>query len=141
MRLVVSFIILLFLTAPAFSQKGNPVRNNHEEIQAIKVAYISKKVNLSSDEAKDFWPVYNAYQKEIGGLMHQRWQNFKNQKGNASAKLDDEFDYEGRILELKKKYKTEFTKILPPEKVFALYRAEREWKEHLIQELKERKKN
>ncbi|HXH98968.1 MAG TPA: hypothetical protein VNI52_01780 [Sphingobacteriaceae bacterium] len=145
MRLVVSLFLILFFAGPAFSQKdqsrNKKSHSNHEEIQAIKAAYISKKVNLTTDESKIFWPVYNSYQKEIGQLLHKRRESFKNRTGNAVEKLDGDLDFEGRILELKKKYRSEFSQILPAEKVYILYRAEREWKEHLIQELKNRKDN
>lgn len=146
MRLVVSLFLVLVIAGPLslFSQDGNsdPKKHtSHEEIQAIKTAYITKKVDLTKEEAKKFWPVYNEYQKEFIQLIHQKRENIKSRGGNATAKLDDDFNFEERILDLKKKYKGEFFRILPPEKVLALYRAERDWKEHLIQELNDRKKN
>lgn len=144
MRLVISLCLVLLFGAPGFSQDGGSAQKkhaNHEEIQAIKAAYITKKVDLTNEEAKAFWPVYNAYQKEFVQLIHQRRENIKSRGGNTTAKLDDDFNFEERILELKRKYRSEFSRILPPEKVLTLYRAERDWKEYLIQELKARKKN
>lgn len=145
MRYVINlFLIFLFLGGSAFSQDANSVQKknaNHEEIQAIKAAYITKKVDLTKEESKAFWPVYNAYQKEYIQLIHKRRENIKSRAGNATAKLEDDFEFEERILELKKRYRSEFSKILPPEKVLTLYRAERDWKEYLIQELKARKKS
>lgn len=138
------FLVFLFFTGQAFSQDAGSAgkRNtNHEEIQAIKAAYITKKVDLTKEESKAFWPVYNAYQKEYIQLIHQRRENIKSRGGNAGAKLEDDFEFEERILELKKRYRSEFSKILPAEKVLTLYRAERDWKEYLIQELKARKKS
>ncbi|HEY0668238.1 MAG TPA: hypothetical protein VGD22_08700 [Sphingobacteriaceae bacterium] len=144
MRLVISLCLVLLFAAPGFSQDAGSAQKkhaNHEEIQAIKAAYITKKVDLTNEESKAFWPVYNAYQKEFVQLIHQRRENIKSRGGNTTAKLDDDFNFEERILELKKKYRSEFSRILPPEKVLTLYRAERDWKEYLIQELKARKKN
>jgi hypothetical protein len=34
-------------------------------IEALKIAYITKKLNLSTDEAQKFWPIYNKYMDEI----------------------------------------------------------------------------
>lgn len=145
MRLVVSCFLFLFFAVPAFSQTDHPNgqggHDKHEEIQAIKAAYISKKVSLTAEQAQAFWPVYNDYQKEVGQLIRKRRENFKNKSGDANEKLDDDLDFEARILDLRKKYKTEFSKILPPDKIYILYRAEREWKEYLIQQLNDRRKN
>lgn len=145
MRLVVSCFLFLFFALPVFSQtdhtNGQRSHDKHEEIQAIKAAYISKKVSLTAGQATAFWPVYNDYQKEVGQLIRRRRENFKNKNGDANEKLDDDLDFEARILDLKKKYKTEFSKILPPDKIYKLYRAEREWKEYLIQQLNDRRKN
>ena len=144
MRLVINFCLAcLFFAGSAFGQDKTAQKKhaNHAEIQAIKAAYITKKVDLTNEEAKAFWPVYNAYQKEFVELIHQRRANIKSRGGNSIAKLDDDFNFEERILDLKKRYKSQFVKILPPQKVLTLYRAERDWKEYLIQELKARQKD
>ncbi|HEY0900159.1 MAG TPA: hypothetical protein VGD90_12560 [Sphingobacteriaceae bacterium] len=141
MKLFINILFMLLLAAPAFSQNRGKGHGKHEEIEAIKAAYITKKLDLSSEEAKSFWPVYNDYQRELGAIMRERRQNFKSGGGNPSNRLNADFDYEGRVLALKKSYQKEFSKVLPPQKVLTLYRAEREFREQLIKELKERRGN
>ena len=34
-------------------------------LEAYKIAYLTKKLNLSPQEAQQFWPIYNKYQQEI----------------------------------------------------------------------------
>jgi len=36
-----------------------------ERIEVLKMAYITKELNLTPDEAQKFWPVYNNYTQEI----------------------------------------------------------------------------
>jgi hypothetical protein len=45
------------------------------------------------------------------------------------------------MLDLKKKDKKLYSKAIPPEKILLLYQAEREFREHLIEQLNHRRKS
>lgn len=140
MKLIFKLIIILILAAPAAGNSQDRSKK-HAEIEAIKAAFITKKLDLTADEARQFWPVYNAYQKEIGALYRQKRQNMKNAEGNPSQRLSEDLDFDGQILQVKKNYQKEFAKVLPADKVLTLFRAEREFREQLIKELRERRHN
>ncbi len=36
-----------------------------ERIKTLKTAYITKELNLTNEEAKEFWPIYEAYDQEL----------------------------------------------------------------------------
>ena len=36
-----------------------------KKLQALKIAFITQKLQLTSAEAEKFWPVYNQYDNEI----------------------------------------------------------------------------
>lgn len=38
--------------------------DRHEKIKQLKVAYLSEKLELSVTDGQQFWPVYNAYEKD-----------------------------------------------------------------------------
>ncbi|HEY1005804.1 MAG TPA: hypothetical protein VGD92_01445 [Sphingobacteriaceae bacterium] len=140
MKLLFNILFLLLMAAPGMLHaQERSGKSKHEEIEAIKAAFITKKLDLTSEEAKAFWPVYNDYQRELSAIIRERRQNFKSSGGNPSGRLNADFDFEGRVLALKKSYQKEFAKVLPPQKVLTLYRAEREFREQLIRELKERR--
>jgi len=42
----------------------NAQHDKREQLKAHKAAYITQKLDLSSKEAEEFWPVYNAYEKK-----------------------------------------------------------------------------
>ncbi|HEY1024660.1 MAG TPA: hypothetical protein VGE26_05800 [Sphingobacteriaceae bacterium] len=140
MKLIFKLVMILVLAFPAFAQSQERSKK-HGEIEAIKAAFITKKLDLTADEAKEFWPVYNAYQKELSALFRQKRQNIRNADGNPSQRLSVDLDFDGQILNVKKNYRKEFEKILPPQKVLTLYQAEREFREQLIKELRERRHN
>lgn len=77
-------IILMGVTAIAQAQEPPPPRmgrmqgappppppGERPNIEAIKVAYITKQLNLSAEEAQKFWPVHNAYMAELKKLETQ----------------------------------------------------------------------
>lgn len=111
------------------------------KIQSIKMDYISDKLHLSSDEADKFWPVYNQYQNELNVVLHQKRQNMVNSSKNPQDIVNDNLDYDSKILSIKKHYKDEFARILPPDKLAQFYKSERSFNEEMIKRLKYQKGN
>lgn len=107
-----------------------------EKIESLKIAFVTKKLDLSPEESQIFWPVYNQYQKEIGDLILQRRAA---QKDSDTDAVDEDLDIEGKIVDVRKKYRKEFSRVLSPEKINQFYQAEREFREELIKQLKSRR--
>lgn len=115
-------------------------REHYERIEAIKVAFITKKLDLTTEEAQKFWPVYNNYQKELMDLMRKRREDRQKTDIAPNDKINADLAYESRMLDLKKKYKKLYLKAIPAEKVLLVYQAEREFREHLIKQLNHRRR-
>jgi hypothetical protein len=131
------FIMCLIYSLPSFAQHRS---EHYQQIESIKVAFITSKLDLTTEEAQKFWPVYNSYQKEMANLMRKRREARFKPNIDPNDKINADLDYETRMLELKKKYKKLYAKAIPPEKILLLYQAEREFREHLIKQLKHRRK-
>ncbi len=123
----------------SFPVSAQDHRERYEQIEAIKVAFITSKLDLNTDEAQKFWPVYNNYQKELMELMKKRREDRQKTNIDPNDKINADLAYESRMLDLKKKYKKLYLKAIPPEKILLLYQAEREFREHLIKQLKHRR--
>ncbi len=123
-------LILLLTTATAFAQP----RQKFERIHAIKVAYITDKVQLTSEQAAEFWPVYNRFEDE---LFSTRRKYIKNVDDIETAK--DDLELQQEMLDIRKKYQREFLKIISEQQLNELYIAEREFKKMLLQQLKARR--
>jgi hypothetical protein len=99
-----------------------------ERIKALKVAYITKELNLTSSEAEKFWPVYNEYFGEIEKVVRES--------------EPDELKREEKILNIRKKYKPEFKKVLGDDiRVNKVFVIDRNFKEVLRKEMEDRRKN
>ncbi|HET9055909.1 MAG TPA: hypothetical protein VFN30_03575 [Chitinophagaceae bacterium] len=117
-------LITLFLLSglPWVRAQENPEENT--KIEALKIAFISKKLELSPEEAQKFWPVYNQYFKEIRQLL-------KDRKGEV-----DIIEEEQKIIDVRKKYRDEFTKVIGQPRMNKLFTAERDFRRILINRIK-----
>jgi Skp family chaperone for outer membrane proteins len=136
-HILILFIFLVAITS-SFAQQPNAGKRV-KEIEAIKIGYITRRLSLTPEESQKFWPVYNSYQKELLNINKQKKENRVAQSDNPEKLVDDDFKFDTQILELKKRYRLEFAKVLSAEKVKNLYIAEREFREELIKQLKNRK--
>jgi hypothetical protein len=119
-------LVLVFMTfgLNGIAQKLKP-GGRPETVEAIKIAYFTRKLNLTPEEAQKFWPVYNQYSDELRQLRQQ----------NADL---DEVDLEEKVVNLRKKYKDDFGRALPAEKVNQFYKVDKEFTMFLRNELQER---
>ena len=104
------------------------LKNNGGKIEALKIAYLTNKLNLSPEEAQRFWPVYNKYMEEI-----------RKTRLDARENKQQEIVTDEKILVIRKKYNIEFGKVLSSEKVNAFFKAEKEFGTYLQKEIIERR--
>uniref|UniRef100_UPI00404B8FC2 hypothetical protein n=1 Tax=Daejeonella sp. TaxID=2805397 RepID=UPI00404B8FC2 len=133
-----SIIFCLTLNVSLFAQHH---RESNEQIEVIKIAFITNKLDLTTQQAQKFWPVYNNYQKELMELIKNRREDRQKADIAPNDKINADLAYESKMLDLKKKYKKFYSKAIPSEKILLLYQAEREFREHLIKQLNHRRKS
>ena len=92
-----------------------PNRQPGGGLQALKIAFITKRLNLSPEEAEKFWPIYNRYTAEV----RQAYLVYRDDKNEL--KLDE------TLLNIRKKYSVEFLKAISPEKINEFFRAEKDF--------------
>lgn len=126
-QLYILFFILFVGVGCVYAQQPRPGQPN---VEALKVAYLTKQLELSPDEAKKFWPVHDQYQAEIEKLLRE----YREKKG-------DELELEEKMLGIRKKYKPDFVKAIGEEKFNKMLRAEREFRDLLRKELERRRAN
>ncbi|MBN9349769.1 MAG: hypothetical protein J0H55_03715 [Chitinophagaceae bacterium] len=114
---------LLIVTFLVFGIQSMSAQDRDKKIEALKIAFLTEKLQLSPSEAKEFWPVYNNYQKEVQNLR-------------SDARGGDVLENEQKLLDIRKKYKPSFEKILGAPKVNTLYNSEKEFRNILIKRLK-----
>ncbi len=103
-----------------------------EKIRSDKKLFIATNMQLTKSEAKDFWPVYDAYQAELGKLGDREIKlidefatNFETMSDDVAKNLlDDSLSIDSDHLKLRQSYLSKFRGVLPDKKVVRYYQLE-----------------
>lgn len=143
-------ICAAFLFAFVFMQMGyGQMRENlnseeyQDKIKAQKVAFITDKLDLSTKEAKKFWPVYEEYvnlvKEEKAAFKKSQDQKPKDleslSKEDAAKMLDDLMVHEQSLLDLRKQFKENLSLLFSPNRILMLFEAEKEFRRSLMKRL------
>ena len=152
MRQLLIIAAALIMAATAVAQpRGGTMRGERagmakERIHAAKVAYITDRLNLTSAQAGAFIPVYNDCEDEVQAVRKKYRQRYMETHKDAKDDdlrprqyIDDDLNYQQEVLDIKKKYKDRFLKVLSEKQLTDLYESEREFRKLLQQRLKERR--
>lgn len=142
-RILIVFIFIA-LGAKAYSQTND----TEKALKAEKVAFLTKKLDLTQDEAKKFWPLYDEYWEKKIKILNDRRKLADDFIQNINNITDKEaVDYARRYVESQKResdliaeYNKLLLQILPPKKVMLLYQSNYEFKNYLLQKVQETKK-
>lgn len=137
-HIIFTFVLVLVINS-TFAQG-----DKKDKIDALRVAFINKKVNFTAAESQAFWPLYNEMNDKLEAVRKTFSLQY-NSKTNydfatdkeAEAYLAAELNKKQKEFELYKEYYDKFKKILPVKKVSAVRRAEDDFKKELIKIVKE----
>ena len=122
--------------------------SKRERLEALKVAYLTQELNLTPEEAQQFWPLYNEMTQKMRSIRKEQRGNRMNAKKNFDSlsdealaeAIDRELEFEQHELDLKKEYTAKFKRILPIKKVAKLHTAEKEFRRELLQSAREKRR-
>jgi hypothetical protein len=113
--------------------------NAQRRIEIVKTNYLRNKLNLAPEQADKFFPLYHEYQQELFNIRKLKRQNTLNNTADGTDQINKELLYENEILQVRMKFNDAFLKILSPQQVSELYKAEREFNDELVRSLAERR--
>jgi len=124
-KLLAVFIVLCWLALPGMAQLREQ-RPREGALEAMKIAFITKRLNLTPEEAQRFWPIYNQY----AGEVRQAYLAYRDKP--------NEIELDESLLNIRKKYNGEFSKVLSPDKVNQFFRAEKDFSGFVQKEMQRR---
>lgn len=140
MQRFILIISLLFTLSSVQSQ------NQRDKIKAFKIAFITERLDLSSEEAQNFWPIYNAHEEKVENFRKNELRDVREamRRGNLSESdaqniLDKFMAVQDKLHEANKQLVKDLNKVIPPQKIIALKAAEEAFKKVLVEKLKERR--
>lgn len=114
-KFILSLIIFAGLAAQA-----QPASDRQEKVEALYVAYMTRELNLTGEDAQKFWPVHAQFDNEIRALKME----------------SSELDRQQAVLNIKKKYQDRFTRILGATRTNDFFVKDGEFRKKLVERLK-----
>ena len=142
MKRAVLILIVLVVFPLIQVNAQNP---NLDKLNAYKIAFFTRRMNLTSQEAEKFWPVYNEFQDKRNAIQSERQALNRNFNQNELNRTETELIEAGdkpvalQVQEaaLAQEYQKKFKEILAPAKIIRLYQAENQYRLQLLNELKD----
>lgn len=137
------------ITAIAFlifilNANAQPNPEKKEQLKALKVAFITNELSLTTDEATKFWPIYNTFetkQQELRGIktksLIKKINDEDLEKMNdkeANLLLNQLENTEEELFLNRKKLIVSLKMVLSPIKLLKLKRAEEKFSKKLLQQ-------
>ena len=140
-------IILLFISSVSFSQD---FKEKREKVKALKVAYITEQLELTTEEAQKFWPLYNAFDDKQSELRHENMRSIldrfkpgnveKLSEKDASNSLAQMEKIEEDLFNLKKKFIKDLQGVISAKKIIKLKKAEEDFNRELLKQMREKRR-
>jgi len=137
-------LLCIFCISSLYAQ-----RDRREVIEAQKVAFFTRSLKLSPDEARLFWPIYDEFTGKRDQIVRKR-NTLTQDAGNRLERMtekeleelgDELVNTDLKEAQLRAEYHKKFKEVLPPSKVVRLYYTENRFKNYLLNQLRSRDPN
>lgn len=134
-------------SATGMNKKGKDL--SREDIKSVRLAFISSQLNLTTEVAEKFWPMYNEYIKsmimtyeESKDVLEKLFvtieSNSKYSESEYAKLISDYLSAEGAEVKTMNEYYNKFKEVLSQEQIARLYYAEHQFKIKMLRKLKTR---
>lgn len=133
------WLIVLTLVVHEAGAQDDP--NGRQRIESAKIGMITNRLNLTTDQAPQFWAVYNEYngkKQELNRRVRQL------NDGPSRSNLNDDQLMNGlrevnatkqKLADLDDEYLNRFLKVISPGQLAELYKTEQVFNKMLLQQL------
>lgn len=132
--------MLLMAGSVGWAQDGD--LENNPRIQEMREEFFNRELQLSPQEAKAFWPLYNDFrskERELKAKLRDGRRLELMTDAEAERYLEEYLDVEEQQLALKREYFGKFKQVINIRKIAMLNRTERQFKKSLLNKLQERR--
>ncbi|SEA99160.1 hypothetical protein SAMN05443667_11481 [Flavobacterium gillisiae] len=143
-------LILLLLTSFSFYAQDSGMKDKKEQIKALKVAFLTTELDLTTREAQKFWPIYNTFDDKQFDIRYQKMRDFKSRMNDsaldsmsekeASTLLTQIESADEELFLLRKKFTKDLKAVLPAVKIIKLRKSEEDFNRKLLHQYRNSKK-
>jgi Spy/CpxP family protein refolding chaperone len=135
----ISWLVGLMLIANVASAQN--YLNGREKIESAKIGMITNRLNLTTDQAPQFWAVYNEYNGKKQEL-NRRIRQLSNEPSRNNLTNNQLVDglreinaTKQKLADLDQEYMSRFLKVITPAQLNELYKTERDFNKVLLNRL------
>ena len=132
-----------------FAQNSDRRRAEFDEFKEKRVAFITKAMDLTPEDSKAFWPLYNELQEkkfELNQQLRKTLVEFTRSEREGKTHTESEYKnivnvfVQSRINEAKldEEYATKFAKVISYEKIFRYLQAEQQFARQMLEQRRNR---
>ena len=140
-------VVLVLISFSVFSQG---FRGKKDKVKALKVAYITEELNLTTEEAQRFWPIYNAFDDKQAELRHEKIKAIldrfeqgsveKLSEKEANSLLAQMETIEENLFALRKKFIKDLNGVISAKKIIKLKKAEDDFNRQLLRQMRDKRR-
>lgn len=140
--------ILLLLTSFNFYAQNERMKEKKEQIRALKIAFLTTELEMTTSESEKFWPIYNRFDDKQFDIRHQKMRAYMSRMNDDA--LNNMSDKDARLLLsqiettdeelflLRKKFMRDIKPVLPAVKILKLKKAEEDFNRKLLHQYRNR---
>ena len=134
-------ILLITLSSNSFAQDND----RQDRIKALKIAFITERLQLTETEAQKFWPIYNAFEAENQKLRKKNVGKFRKtdfesiSEQDAKMHLKEMMETDAMRNQLKQEFVNDLLEILPAKKILTLKATEDAFNRRMMEQFKKRR--
>ena len=141
-KLFVLIAMIGFAVNFTASAQDEPQQRGKEKIKAARLGLITNRLNLTEEQAKSFWPIFNDYDSkrtEIRKSVRQitaESRSLTTSDDKIAANLKEILNLKQKEVDLEKEYQAKFLKVLNVRQVSELYKTEQLFNQMLMKRLR-----
>lgn len=111
--------------------------NARARIDAARAAYITERLDLTTEEAEKFWPIYNEFAEKRQALR-KAYKNAKTNDGDEEALVELSLKLKQQELDLEKEYSGRLMSAISAQKLMRLRNAEKDFTQLILRQIQQR---
>jgi len=134
-------IIVICCTSALAAQNSGNTQQKEQQLETEKINFFTQKLGLTLEQNPKFWALYNDFKKKESELRKKEMLTRKKgaaftQDAEYAAAVKELCSLEKERFELKTEFHKEIEKVLSPKQMFLFFDAEKQYKNLLINKIK-----
>ncbi|OYX13815.1 MAG: hypothetical protein B7Z16_15240 [Algoriphagus sp. 32-45-6] len=130
-------LALLLLTSISANAQRPGQKVDPERLQAARIAFITSRIELTSEQAEKFWPIFNKYTETREATMRQLGDLNRGtseiSEEEAKKRIQKRFELQEKLLVDEKTFVAEVSAVLNQKQILRLNSIARDFTRHIYQ--------